>query len=109
MTDSSTGRPRSTRRERGSVWSQPYRPSKKAPFVAFMLVVAMVVAVVIVSTTQARFSWMWVFPFVATAVTVYAYRRERVAKTMAQGGLWVLIQIVAALGALALIALPAKY
>jgi hypothetical protein len=92
-----------------SVWSQPYKPSKKAPFVAFMLLVVMVVAVTIVSATQARFSWMWVFPFLATAATVYGYRRERVAKTMAQGGLWVLVQIVTALGALALIALPAKY
>jgi hypothetical protein len=74
-----------------------------------MLVVVMVVAVTIVSATQARFSWMWIFPFLATAATVYGYRRERVAKNMAQGGLWVLVQIVCAVGALALIVLPAKY
>jgi hypothetical protein len=91
------------------VWSQPYRPSKKASFVAYMLVVVMVMAVTIMSAGQRGFSWLWVFPFLATAATVYGYRRERVAKNMAQGSLWALAQIVCAIGAMALIALPAKY
>jgi hypothetical protein len=77
--------------------------------VAYALVVVMVMAVTIMSATQARFSWLWIFPFLATAATVYGYRRERVAKNMVQGSLWALAQVVCALGALALIALPAKY
>lgn len=76
---------------------------------AYMLVVVMVVAASAVSAGQRGFSWLWVFPFLATAATVYGYRRERAAKNMKQGSLWALAQIVCALGALALIALPVKY
>jgi hypothetical protein len=109
VTDSSTGKQRRSRRERVPLSSQPYRLPKKAPFVAYMLVVVMIMAATAVSTGQRSFSWLWVFPFLATAATVYGYRRERVAKNMVQGSLWALAQIVSAVGALALIALPAKY
>jgi hypothetical protein len=74
-----------------------------------MLVVVMIMAVTIMSAGQARFSWLWIFPFLATAATVYGYRRERVAKNMVQGALWAFAQVICAVGALALIALPAKY
>jgi hypothetical protein len=69
----------------------------------------MIMAAAIVSAGQRGFSWLWVFPFLATAATVYGYRRERAAKNMLQGSFWALAQVVCALGALALIALPAKY
>jgi hypothetical protein len=88
--------------------SRPYRPSKKAPFVAYSNVVVMVMAATIISAGQGRFSWLWIFPFLATAATVYGHRRERVAKNVVQGSLWALAQSACALG-LVLIALPAKY
>jgi hypothetical protein len=69
----------------------------------------MIMAAAIVSAGQRGFSWLWVFPFFVTAATVYGYRRERAAKNMLQGSLWALAQAVCALGALALIVLPAKY
>jgi hypothetical protein len=69
----------------------------------------MIMAAAIVSAGQRGFSWLWVFPFLATAATVYGYRRERAAKNMLQGSLWALAQVGCAVGALALIALPAKY
>jgi hypothetical protein len=89
--------------------AQPYRPARKAPFLAFMLIGVMIMFATIVSVGQRGFSWLWVVPFLVTAASVYAYRRERVAQNMAQGGLWALVQIICAFGALALIVLPAKY
>ena len=76
---------------------------------AYSLVVVMIMAATAVSAGQRGFSWLWIFPFLATAATVYGYRRERVAKNMVQGSIWALAQIACAIGALALIALPAKY
>lgn len=109
MAENSTGRQRATRRERVPLSKLPYRPSKKGPFAVYSVVVLILMVVVIVSVTQARFSWLWVFPFLATAATVYCYRRERVAKNMVQGTLWVFAQTACGLGAIVLIVLPAKY
>jgi hypothetical protein len=74
-----------------------------------MIVVVMIMATTIVTATSARFSWLWVFPYLATAAAVYSYRRERAATNMANGSLWAFVQIGCTVGALALIALPAKY
>jgi hypothetical protein len=105
----SAGRQRPTGRARVPLSARPYRRSMKSPYLAFMVIFFMIMATTLISVGQGRFSWLWIFPFMATAASFYSYRRERAAKNMAQGSLWSLAQSACALGAFALIALPANY
>jgi len=70
-----------------------------------VIVVVMVAAIMI---PQGQLRWTWVFPFGAAACSVYGYLRVRKAGTLVQGSAWTLVQVVFALGAFALIAIPAK-
>lgn len=53
-------------------------------------------------------TWTWVFPAAAMAGAVYGYLHVRSAKTPGKGFLWVMVQVVSSLGAIALLAVPAQ-
>ncbi len=109
MTDSSTGGHPSRRRPHIPLSQQPYRRSRKAPFVAYMLILIMILSTTALTLTSGRFSWLWVVPYLVTAASIYSHRRERAATNMAQGSTWLFVQLGCTFGAIALIALPAKY
>jgi hypothetical protein len=54
-------------------------------------------------------TWTWVFPAAAMAGAIYGYLHVRSAKTLAQGSVWILVQVLCSLGAYASLFIPAKY
>ena len=98
--DRDTGRPRGL--------SQPYHVPARVHLVMFSTIMVMLMAAAIMIATG-HVTWTWIFPAAATAGSVYGYLHVRSAKTLGQGSLWTLVQVVCSLGAFALLAIPAKY
>lgn len=95
-----------TRRHRSA---QPYRPPAKVHFAMFAASGALLLFAILMIAGGHRTWWTWIFPAVAVAGSVYGYLHVRSAKTAGRGFVWVLVQTVCSLGALALLAIPAKY
>jgi hypothetical protein len=88
--------------------TQPYHPPAKVHLAMYATTVAMLMAATIMIIGGDR-AWTWTFPAAAMAGAVYGYLRVRSAKTLRQGSVWILVQVVCSLGAFALLAIPAKY
>lgn len=88
---------------------RPYHPPAKVHFAMFAASGAVLLFAILMIVGGHRTWWTWIFPAAALAGSVYGYLHVRSAKTAGRGFVWVLVQSVCSLGALALLAIPARY